>query len=83
MKNQITTEELTKLQNLVTVLTNVQNQIGKVETEKHILLHQFDIIGQQLNKLKSELKETYGDVDIDFKTGKFSKMKKNESNKKN
>ena len=83
MTNQIKTEELSKLQNLVTTIQTVECQIGKLETQKHILLHQYDIMGQKLNEFKAEMKESYGDIDIDFKSGKYTKMKNNETNKKN
>jgi uncharacterized protein YoxC len=81
MKKQIKTEELAKLQNLATVIKTTQEQVGVLETQKHVLLHKYDILSQELNKFKSELQETYGDVSIDIKDGSFKKIK-NESNKK-
>jgi hypothetical protein len=81
MKKQIKTEELAKLQNLATVIKTTQEQVGILETQKHVLLHKYDILSQELNKFKSELQETYGDVSIDIKDGSFKKIK-NESNKK-
>lgn len=82
MKNQIKTEELSKLQNLSTVIKTTQDQVGVLETQKHVLLHKYDILTQELNKFKAELRETYGDVSIDVKDGSYKKVK-NESNKKN
>lgn len=82
MTKKIKADELSKLQNLVTTLQTVQSQVGKIETQKHILLHQFDMVGQKINELKAELKESYGDIDIDFKTGKYTKIKNDESDKK-
>ena len=81
MKKQIKTEELAKLQNLATVIKTTQEQVGMLETQKHVLLHKYDILSQELNKFKSELQEKYGDVSIDIKDGSFKKIK-NESNKK-
>ncbi len=81
MKKQIKTEELTKLQNLATVIKTTQEQIGVLETQKHILLHKYDILSQELNKFKSELQDIYGNINIDIKNGSFKKIK-NESNKK-
>ena len=80
MKKQIKTEELTKLQNLATVIKTTQEQIGVLETQKHILLHKYDILSQELNKFKSELQDIYGNINIDIKDGSFKKIK-NESNK--
>jgi archaellum component FlaC len=81
MKKQIETQELAKLQNLATVIKTTQEQVGMLETQKHVLLHKYDILSQELNKFKSELQEKYGDVSIDIKDGSFKKIK-NESNKK-
>ena len=47
MTKKIKADELSKLQNLVTTLQTVQSQIGKLETQKHILLHQFYMVGQK------------------------------------
>ena len=81
MKKQIKTEELSKLQNLATVIKTTQEQVGVLETQKHVLLHKYDILSQELNKFKSELQDTYGDINIDMKDGSFKKIK-NEANKK-
>jgi uncharacterized protein YoxC len=82
MSKTIKTEELSKLQNLSTVIKTTQEQVGILETQKHVLLHKYDILTQELNKFKAELRETYGDVSIDVKDGSYKKVK-NESNKKN
>lgn len=82
MENKLKTEELSKLQNLVTVITVTKEQIGSVEVQKHMLLHKYDLLSQELNKLKDELRESYGDVTIDHNTGEFTKIENNESNKK-
>lgn len=81
MKKQIKTEELTKLQNLATIIKTTQEQVGNLEVQKHILLHKYDILNQELNKFKTELQDIYGDVSINIEDGSFKKVK-NESNKK-
>ena len=83
MSNKIKTEELTKLQNLNTVLSTTKEQVGNIEIQKHMLLHRYDILNQELNKLKSELQETYGKINIDIKDGSYETIKDNESNKEN
>ena len=82
MSKQLKTEELSKLQNLITIMQTMSSDLGVLELKKHKLLHQHDLLGQELIKLKEELRENYGDVDIDIKDGSFKKTKKNESNKK-
>jgi hypothetical protein len=80
MENQIKTEELTKLQNLTTVLKTTQNQLGAAEVQKHMLLHRYDLLSQELNKFKSELQETYGKVNINIEDGSFETINEDESN---
>jgi len=81
MKNQIKTEELTKLQNLSTVLKTTQTQLGSIEIQKHTLLHRYDLINQELNKFKSELQESYGKININVEDGSYEIIKEDESNK--
>lgn len=82
MSKQLKTEELSKLQNLITIMQTVSADLGVLELKKHKLLHQHDLLGQELIKLKQELQKIYGDVDIDVKDGSFKKSKQDESNKK-
>ena len=80
MSKTIKTEELTKLQNLTTILKTTQSQIGTVEVQKHTLLHRFDLLSQELNKFKSELQETYGKININIEDGSYEIIKEDESN---
>ncbi len=80
MSKTIKTEELTKLQNLTTILKTTQTQIGTVEVQKHTLLHRFDLLSQELNKFKSELQETYGKININIEDGSYEIIKEDESN---
>lgn len=82
MSKKLKTEELSKLQNLITIMQTVSADLGVLELKKHKLLHQHDLLGQELIKLKQELQKIYGDVDIDVKDGSFKKSKQDESNKK-
>ncbi len=80
MSKTIKTEELSKLQNLTTILKTTQTQIGTVEVQKHTLLHRFDLLSQELNKFKSELQETYGKININIEDGSYEIIKEDESN---
>ena len=80
MSKTIKTEELSKLQNLTTILKTTQTQIGTVEVQKHTLLHRFDLLSQELNKFKSELQESYGKININIEDGSYEIIKEDESN---
>ena len=78
MSKTIKTEELSKLQNLTTILKTTQTQIGTVEVQKHTLLHRFDLLSQELNKFKSELQESYGKININIEDGSYETIKEDE-----
>jgi hypothetical protein len=83
MKNQIKTEELAELKKLLTALKTIQDQLGLIEIQKHTLLHKYESVNQELNKLKSELQEFYGNVNINIEEGSYEKIKEDESDTKN
>jgi len=80
MSNQIKTEELSKLQNLITIIKTNQTQIGLLETSKYSLLQKNTMLTDELNKFKSELQETYGKININIEDGSFETIEENESN---
>jgi len=80
MSNQIKTEELSKLQNLITIIKTNQTQIGLLETSKYSLLQKNIMLTDELNKFKSELQETYGKININIEDGSFETIEENESN---
>lgn len=68
-KTQITEEQLKELQQKVSNIQQFQSQIGGVEAQKHILLHQLLAAQEDLQKMQTALKDEYGDVTINIQTG--------------
>tara|TARA_B110000977_G_scaffold76158_1_gene102735 strand:+ start:2615 stop:2863 length:249 start_codon:yes stop_codon:yes gene_type:complete len=66
---KLESEELYNLRAVVEEVNKVQLQIGGVEAHKHELLHTIVIKNSELRKLQAELKDKYGEVDIDLNTG--------------
>ncbi len=69
---KITKEELTSVYDIQNELNKVVNQIGMLETEKHRLLHQIAGLNQDQEKIKKELEDKYGSINIDLKDGSYT-----------
>lgn len=75
-ENKITEEQLKNLQQKVGVIQQLQAQIGNVEGQKHILLHQLVGAQDELQKLQTTLQDEYGEVSINIQDGTYEKTKK-------
>jgi hypothetical protein len=65
----ITSEELEGLQNLVNTLNRIQIEIGSIESRKHGLLHQVTQLQSQMQTMQKAFEDTYGKVDINIQDG--------------
>ena len=68
----VTADELKKLQELVNLIRQGEMQLGNLETKKHSLLHQIVGVQEQINLLQGEFEKTYGKVDINITDGAIS-----------
>ena len=81
MSKKITKEELTTLKEAVDKLNQKQLQLGIIETQKHEILHLFAVLQEDLLKVRKDLEQTYGKVNISVADGTITEIK-DESNKK-
>lgn len=72
--SKLTEEQLSKLQELVGSINNLQTQIGGLEVQKHQALHQVGALQEQLSEFQAELQEEYGDVSINIQDGEITKQ---------
>jgi|TARA_R110000824_G_scaffold374215_2_gene564724 hypothetical protein len=72
---KITKDQLETVTKNQDQLTNMVNQIGVLETQKHSLLHQIGELNKTVEDFKSELEKEYGPVSIDLKTGVYTDIK--------
>jgi len=79
----ITTEELEGLQNLVNTLNRTQMEIGSLESRKHGLLHQVTGLQTQMQTMQKTFEDTYGKVDINITDGTIAYPEDVEVDKKN
>ena len=79
----VTTEELKNLQQLVNAIRQGEMQLGQLETKKHGLLHQILGVQEQISLLQKEFEKTYGNVDINITDGTISYPQDEQADKKN
>lgn len=69
---KISEEQLEQLQKFVNAINEGQIALGGLEMQKQDVLSQIAAVRQELSTVQAELKEEYGDVTVDLKTGEFT-----------
>ena len=70
----LTEDELKALQENVSKLNQVHLELGKLENQKHKILHQVNEIESLFDELQKELEEKYGKVSINIDNGELSEI---------
>ena len=78
-ENKITEEHLSNLQQKVGGIQNLQAQIGGLEAQKHVALHQLLAGQEDLQKFQVELEDTYGKVSINIQDGTYQEIQEEET----
>jgi len=68
---KITEEELKQIQAQVQVRSQLINDIGSVEAEKHRLLHALSNVLEKTKETADGLEEKYGKVNINLEDGSY------------
>lgn len=76
--SKITKEQLEKLNELEQKIAAIKHDIGQLELQKHGLLHAFVNVQEESNKLKKELEDEYGKININLKDGTYEKIEEDE-----
>lgn len=71
---KIKEEQLKSLQEKVGAIQNLQAQIGGIEMQKHMALHQVAAAQEDLQKLQAELEQEYGKVSINIQDGTYEEI---------
>tara|TARA_R110002012_G_scaffold281873_1_gene471462 strand:+ start:857 stop:1135 length:279 start_codon:yes stop_codon:yes gene_type:complete len=74
---KVTDEQLKRIQDTVSSINKGQMEIGKLETNKHALIHQISGYQEALQLLQNELEKEYGTVDININDGTINYSKEN------
>ena len=75
---KLTENELKSLQENVNKLNQVYMELGRLENQKHKILHQMDDIDNDFENLQKEFEEKYGRVSINIDNGELSEIKEDE-----
>jgi vacuolar-type H+-ATPase subunit D/Vma8 len=69
--SKITEEQLKQLQEQEGKKNAIKHDIGLLETQKHALLHAFAQIQEEQDKLKVELEDQYGKINVNLEDGSY------------
>ena len=67
--DKISKEHLTELQKVINLVNNVQFNIGKIESQKHNLLHELGGVQKQIIDMQDVFTKEYGTHDINVNDG--------------
>ena len=65
----ISKDQLERVQNIVSAVNKLHADIGKIEAQKHNLLHTLAQGNDQLNEVQEEIRKEYGEVNINIQDG--------------
>jgi chaperonin cofactor prefoldin len=74
----LTEDELKSLQENVSKLNQVHIELGRLENQKHKILHQVNEIESLFDELQKQLEDKYGKVSINIENGELSEIEENE-----
>tara|TARA_Y100000004_G_C8716189_1_gene328105 strand:+ start:90 stop:386 length:297 start_codon:yes stop_codon:yes gene_type:complete len=68
-KEKVSENHLKELQSLVNAINGMQYQIGKLETQKHNILHEFAKGQDRIKLMQDKMVKEYGTADINVTDG--------------
>ena len=79
--DKISEQHLTELQSIVNTLNATQFNIGKIEVQKHKLLHELATVQDNITMLQDKMTNEYGTFDINIDDGTINWPKENKDEK--
>jgi len=79
---KVTPSQLEKIQKTVSNINRAQMEMGRLETQKHNLLHQVAGLQDELKLIQDELEKDYGTVNINIEDGTIQYPEDGEADKK-
>ena len=67
--DKISDEHLKELQGIVNIINNIQFNVGKIEVQKHNLLHELVISQKKIIEMQDKLSKEYGSFDVNITDG--------------
>ena len=75
---KIKEEQLKKIQEQQAAVNKILNEVGYLEANKHVLLHELAGVNEGIEDFKKELEEEYGAVNINLEDGTYTEIKEEE-----
>jgi len=73
--SKITKEELESLLESEKKVSAIKHDLGTLDEQKHNLLHALGQVREESNKVKKELEEKYGKININLQDGSYEEIK--------
>ena len=67
--DKISNEHLKELQKIVNIVNSIQFNIGKIEGQKHNLLHELVLSQNKIMEMQGKLSKEYGSFDVNIANG--------------
>lgn len=78
MEKKITEDELKSLQENVSKLNQVHIELGRLENQKHKILHQMGETEKEFDELQQNIEKKYGKCSINIENGELSEIEQKE-----
>lgn len=79
---KISDDHLMHLQKLVNAINQMQFNIGKLETQKHTVLHNLSMAQDRISLFQDTLQKQYGTYDVDIEDGTINWPEEKDGNEK-
>ncbi len=77
MEKKIKQEELDNILKFQNKIRTICTNIGILESQKHAALHDLAGVNQDQEKLKKEIEDTYGAININLEDGTYTEIENN------
>ena len=67
--DKISEEHLKQIQSIINVINNIQFNVGKLEGQKHNLLHELGLSQKKVVEFQEVLNKEYGSYDVNIADG--------------
>ena len=74
----LTKSELKKLQEYVGKINQVHIELGRLENQKHKILHNMEDLDNDFAELQKEIEDKYGKVSVNIEDGVLSEIDEND-----
>ena len=73
--SKISKEELESLLESEKKVSAIKHDLGTLDEQKHNLLHALSQVREESNKVKKELEDKYGKININLQDGSYEEVK--------